>query len=138
MGCTSSVKYNDKKYNFKNVLHISLILDQLLKFMKKEDIKHLLFCTKKLNQLYCRYYGSQCKKLKIKDNDHCIIFKRISNNYTNINELFLENISKIENFELIYNLHNLKTIYLDGYNINNDIFKNLKIKVLKLLRIKLN
>ena len=56
------LKYSNNQYNFKNVLSIPLILDQIFKFIEKDDIKCLSLCSKKIYQLYC----SQIKKLKIK------------------------------------------------------------------------
>ena len=55
-------KYSNNQYNFKNVLSIPLILDQIYKFLTKDNIKNLSLCSKKLYQLYCE----QVKKLKIK------------------------------------------------------------------------
>ena len=33
------LKYSNNQYNFKNVLFIQLVLDQVFKFMEKDDIK---------------------------------------------------------------------------------------------------
>ena len=57
------LKYFNIQYNFKNVLSIPLILDQIFKFIEKDDIKCLSLCSKKIYQLYC----NQIKKLKIKE-----------------------------------------------------------------------
>ena len=57
------LKYFNIQYNFKNVLSIPLILDQIFKFMEKGDINCLSLCSKKIYQLYC----NQIKKLKIKE-----------------------------------------------------------------------
>ena len=54
--------YNNQ-YNFKNVLEIPLILNQIFQFMETDDIKGLSLCNKKIHQFYCE----QVKKLKIKE-----------------------------------------------------------------------
>ena len=56
------LKYSNNQYNFKNVLSIPLILDQIFKFMEKDDIKCLSLCSKKIYNLYC----IQIKKIKNK------------------------------------------------------------------------
>ena len=56
------LKCPNHQYNFKNVLSIPLILDQIFQFMEKADIKWLSLCSKKLYELYC----IQIKKIKLK------------------------------------------------------------------------
>ena len=53
-------KYSNNQYNFKNVLAIQIILDQIFKFIEKDEIKCLSLCSKKIYQLFC----NQIKKLK--------------------------------------------------------------------------
>ena len=103
MGWTTIVKQKVNNFNIKNVVNNALILDQLIKYMKKDVIKQFLFCSKKMYSFYC----TQIQKLNFKDIDNSIIFKRITNKYTNIKELFLENI-ELNNYEFIYNFNNLK------------------------------
>ena len=64
------LKYSNNQYNFKNVLSIQLIIDQIFKFMERDDIKCLSLCCKKIYHLYC----NQIKKLKIEKNIEAIIF----------------------------------------------------------------
>ena len=54
---------SNNQYNFENVLAIPIILDQIFKFLEKDDIKCLSLCSKKIYQLFC----NQIKKLKKKE-----------------------------------------------------------------------
>ena len=56
------LKYSKSQYNFKNVLYKEIILDQIFKFIEKDDIKCLSLCSKNIYQFFC----NQIKKLKIK------------------------------------------------------------------------
>ena len=47
------LKYNNNQYNYKKVLYIPLILNQILKLMNNKDVKCLSICSKDIYQLYC-------------------------------------------------------------------------------------
>ena len=42
------LKYSNNQYNFKNVLSIPLILDQIFKFIEKDEIKCLSLCSERI------------------------------------------------------------------------------------------
>ena len=54
------LKYNNNQYNYKKVLDIPLILNQLFKFMNNKDSKCLSLCSKDIYLLYC----NQIRKIK--------------------------------------------------------------------------
>ena len=124
-------KYSNNQYNFKNVLSIPLILDQIFQFMEKDDIKTLSLGAKKIYQLYCE----QVKKLKVKDD---IEESNISNikfdKYKDLNELNLEKCKNIKDYSFISKLEKLENLNLSHTKISDISFleKNKNIKELNL------
>ena len=98
------LKYSKNQYNFKNVLSIPLILDQIFKFIEKDDIKCLSLCSKKIYQLYC----NQIKKLKIKEEVEISNGSNIKiDKYKDLIELNLEGCKNIEDYSFISKLEKL-------------------------------
>ena len=121
------LKYSNNQYNFKNALSIPLILDQICKFLPKDDIRCLSLCSKKIYQLYC----NQIKKLTIKED---IEIYQVSNikfdKYKNLIELDLSYCENIKDYSFISNLEKLKNLNLHESNISDISFlvnnKNIK------------
>ena len=125
------LKYSNHQYNFKNVLSIPLILDQIFQFMEKADIKRLSLCFKKIYQLYC----IQIKKLKIKkDIEESNISNIKFDKYKNLIEIDLSSCKNIKDYSFISNLEKLENLNLDDSNISDISFleKTKNIKVLNL------
>ena len=120
------LKYFNINYNFENVLSISLILNQIFRFLNKDNIKSLTLCNKKIYQIYC----SQVKKLKIDKEADILNFKILINKYKNINSLDLSNCNKIKDFISIYKLERLEILNVSQTNIS-DISILEKIKNIK-------
>ena len=122
---------SNNQYNFKNVLAIPIILDQIFKFLEKDDIKFLSLCSKKIYQLFC----NQIKKLKIKED---VEISNVSNikfdKYKNLIELDLEGCENIKDYSFISKLEKLENLNLYDSNISDISFliKNNNIKKLKL------
>ena len=99
---------SNNQYNFKNVLAIPIILDQIFKFLEKDDIKCLSLCSKKIYQLFC----NQIKKIKIKED---VEISNVSNikfdKYKNLIELNLEGCENIKDYSFVSKLKKIK-IYL--------------------------
>ena len=97
-------KYSNNQYNFKNVLAVPIILDQIFKFIEKDDIKCLSLCSKKIYQLFC----IQIKKLKIKED---IKTSNISNikfdKYKKLIELDLSECKNIKDYSFISKIEKL-------------------------------
>ena len=119
------------QYNFENVLAIPIILDQICKFIEKDDIKCLSLCSKKIYQLFC----NQIKKLKIKE---YVEISNISNikfdKYKNLIELDLQGCENIKDYSIISKLEKLENLTIYGSNISDISFliKNNNIKKLNL------
>ena len=127
------LKYSNKQYNFKNVLFIPLILDQIFKFIEKNDIKCLSLCSKKIYQLYC----NQIKKLKIKEDVEISNILNINfDKYKNFIELNLGVCKNIKDYSFISKLEKLEILNLWYSNISDISFliKNNNIKELNLER----
>ena len=127
------LKYSNHQYNFKNVLSIQLILDQIFKFMEKDDIKCLSLCSKKIYQLYC----IQIKKLKIKADIETSNISNINfDKYKNLIEMDLTNCENIKDYSFISNLEKLENLNLYISNITDISFlvNNKNIKELNLER----
>ena len=125
------LKYSNHQYNFKNVLSIPLILDQIFQFMEKDDIKCLLLCSKKIYQLYC----IQIKKLKIKVDIEASNISNIKfDKYKNLIEIDLSECKNIKDYSFISNLEKLENLNLIDTNISDISFlkKNKNIKELNL------
>ena len=120
------LKYNNNQYNYKNVLNIPLILNQLLKFMNNKDTKCLSLCSKDIYQLYC----NQIKKLKLKEDITELEIIKLSNKYEYVIELDLEWCKNIEDFSIISKLNQLEILNLEDTNISDISFlennKNIK------------
>ena len=121
------LKYSNNQYNFKNVLSIPLILDQINKFLKKDDIRCLSLCSKEIYQLYC----NQISKLKIKED---IEISKVLNikfdKYKNLIELDLSECRYIKDYSFISKLEKLENLNLSYTNISDISFleqnKNIK------------
>ena len=87
----SSIKNNEElnyqygNYDFKMVLSIPLILEQICNFIEKKDIKNLSLCNKKIYQLYC----DNIKSLKINKDIKISNIIKLLKKYKNINDLDL-------------------------------------------------
>ena len=103
------LKYSNNQYNFKKVLSIPLILDQIFKFMEKEDIKSLSLCCKKIYHLYC----NQIKKLKIKENTETSNISNMNfDKYEYLFELDLNGCKNIKDYSFISHLEKLENLNL--------------------------
>ena len=125
------LKYSKNQYNFKNVLSIPLILDQIFKFLEKDDIKCLSLCFIKMYQLYC----NQIKKLKIKESAEISHISSIMfDKYKNFIELNLEYCKNIKDYSFISKLEKLENLNLSYSNISaiSFLIKNNNIKELNL------
>ena len=120
------------QYNFKNVLEIPLILNQIYQFMEKDDIKGLSLCTKKAYELYCELV----KKLKIKEH---IEESNITNikfgKYKDLIELNLGGCENIKDYSFISKLEKLENLHLCYTNISDISFLE-KINSIKELNLK--
>ena len=112
------LKYSNNQYNFKNVLSIPLILEQIYKFLENDDIRCLSLCYKKIYELYC----NQIKKIKLKED---IEISKVSNikfdKYKNLIELDLNGCENIKDFSFISKLEkleNLNILYTNIYDIS--------------------
>ena len=116
-------KYYNNQYIFRNVFNIPLILDQIFKFMEKDDIKSFSSCSKKIYQLYCK----QVKKLKIKRE---IEESNISNikfdKYVYLIELDLCECENIKDYSFISKLEKLENLNFSNSNISHILIKILK------------
>ena len=123
------LKYSNDQYNFKKVLSIPLILEQIYKFLENDDILCFSLCSKKIYQFYCK----QVKKLKIKED---IEESNISNikfdKYKDLIELTLEECRNIKDYSFISKLEKLENLNLRNTNISDISFleknKNKNIK----------
>ena len=128
-------KYYNNEYNFKNVFSIQLILAQIFQFIKKDDIKCLSMCSKKLFQLYCK----QVKKLKIKNDIEKSNLEKIKfDKYIDLIELNLEGCKNIKDFSFISKLEKLENLNISCTYISDISFleKNKNIKELNLYTCK--
>ena len=117
------------QYDFKNVLSIPLILDQIFKFIEKDDIKCLSLCSKKIYELYC----IQTKRLIIKKSIGILNVSNIKfDKYINLIDLNLEGCHNINDYSFISNFEKLENLYLSYSNISDISFlkKNKNIKEL--------
>ena len=62
-------KHSINGHNFIDILSRSLVLNQIFKFLEKDDIKSLALCSKKINKCYC----SLVKKLNLRLKNHQIL-----------------------------------------------------------------
>ena len=120
------LKYNNNQYNYKNVLNIPLILNQILKFMNNKDKKCLSLCSKDIYQLYC----NQIKKLKLNGDIKEIEIMKLLTKYEYLIELDLEGCKNIKDFSIISKLNKLEILNLSWTNISDISFlknnKNIK------------
>ena len=110
------------------ILTIPLILNQIVKFMDKENIKSLSLCNKKIYKLYCK----QINQLKIGKDTEITKLIKLLNKYENVNNLDLNECYKIKDFILISKLERLEILNVGGTNISDISFleKNKNIKEL--------
>ena len=130
------LKSSNNQYNFKNVLSIPLILDQIYKFLTKDNIRSLSLCSKKLYQLYC----NQIKTLKIKEVIEITKVSHINfDKYKNVIELDLRECKTIKDYSFISQLEKLENFNLCcNSNITDISFleQNKNIKKLKIIKCK--
>ena len=124
------LKYNNNQYNYKNVLNIPLILNQILKFMNNLDAKCLSLCSKDIYQLYC----NQIKKLKLNEDIKEIEIIKLLNKYEYVIELDLSGCENIKDYSIISKLDKLEKLNFRCTNISDISFleNNKNIKELKL------
>ena len=126
---------SNNQYNYKNVLEIPLILNQIFQFMEKDDIKALSLGAKKIYQLYCE----QVKKLKIKEDIEESNIRNIKfDKYKDFIELNLEGCFNIKDYSFISKLEKLENLNLCLTNILDISFleNNKNIKELNLVGCK--
>ena len=95
-------KNSIKEFNFTYELSISLVLNQILQYIEKDDMKNLYLSNKKIYDSYC----SQVKQLKLRPD-----IEKISNinfdKYNNLYELNLSESFKIKDYSFIIKLKKL-------------------------------
>ena len=105
--------------NFKKVLSIPIILNQILQFAEEDDIKSLKMCFKRIYKLFYE----QVAKLKLNEDIEEINISNIRfNKYENIKKLDLEKCDNITNFLFISKLKQLEELNLSKTRISDTSF----------------
>ena len=90
--------YFNNQYNYENEIDKALILHQIFQFLKKDDIKFLSLCSKKIYESYCK----QVKKLKIKGEIEELIKSNIKfDKYADLIELSLEGCRNVKDYSFV-------------------------------------
>ena len=113
------INSSDSQYDFKKILSIPLILNQILQFLGIDDIKSINLCFKMINQLY--YELATKLKLEVNIDASTISYFKMEK-YKNIRKFDLENCYKIEDFTIILKFKQLEDLNLSNKNISDISF----------------
>ena len=121
----------NKKCIIKNALEIKLILNQIFQFLKRDDIKSLSLCNRKIYKLYCE----QIIKIKIKKINENINIVKILDNYPYINNLDLSGCSDLSSISFLEKNNNIKELRLYGCKNIKDFSTISKLEKLEILDV---
>ena len=116
---------------FKTALEIKLILNQIFQFLKRDDIKSLSLCNRKMYKLYCE----QIIKIKINRINANINIVKILDNYPYINNLDLSECSDLTSISFLEKNNNIKELRLNSCKNIKDFSIISKLKKLESLDV---
>ena len=122
-------KYYNSNYRYENIFFITLILNHILQYLDKNNLKCFYLINKKIYQIYC----NQVKKVKI-NNEAKISNLQVIDKYNNVINLDLTNCKNIKDFTPISKLERLEILNISYTKISDIPFleKNKTIKELNL------
>ena len=125
------LKTSNNKSNFKDILSIPLIMNQIYQFLDKEDIKCLYLCSQKTYEIYY----NQIEKLTLNEDIEPSNLSKINfDKYKNLLKLDLYHCLNIRDFSFISSLKQLVYLDINDTEISDISFlgKNKNIKELNL------